>query len=160
MRDIYYVKRVENSRVAPLVEPLPTRRYFSIGILAGFGLAAAMFCAGQRFASVQEGYHLETLQQEKQQAVEENRKLRLEVASLGDPVRIDAIARQQLGMTNLSPHQIFPAESVAPVVSAMVKAHPPVSEVERLPSRRRTWPHWFRNSNSVPARWGSGTFRL
>lgn len=144
MREIYYVKRVENSRVAPLAEPLPTRRYFSIGLLAGLGLAAAMFCAGQRFASVQEGYRLEALQQERQQSVEENRKLRLEVASLGDPVRIDAIAREQLGMTNLSPHQIFPAEPVAPVVSAMVKAHPPaeppfdrlraVSEVERLPS--------------------------
>jgi len=134
--DIYYVKRVENSRMAPPSGSLPTRRYFSIGLWAGLGLAAAMFCAGQRFASVQEGYRLEALQQEKQQVVGENRKLRLEVAALGDPVRIDTIARQQLGMTNLSPHQIFPAEPVGPVISAMAKTtHPAaVSEGERLPS--------------------------
>ena len=98
---------------------------------AALGLAAAMFCAGQRFASVQEGYRLETLQQEKQQVFEENRKLRLEVASLGDPVRIDTIARQQLGLTALSPHQIFAAEPVAPVVAAVAQARP---LTEPLPS--------------------------
>ena len=124
MSEIYYVKRVENCRLAPPPGPLPSRRYFSMTLLAALGLAAAMFCAAQRFASVQEGYRLEVLQQEKQQILEENRKLRLEVASLGDPVRIDTIARQQLGMTALSPHQIFVAEPVAPVVSAMAQARP------------------------------------
>lgn len=124
MQEIYYVKRVENSRVAPPSESLPSRGYFSMALYAAFGLAAALFCAGQRFASVQDGYHLETLQQEKQQAVEENLKLRLEVAALGDPVRIDAIARQELGMTNLSPHQIFPAEPAAAVISAMAQPRP------------------------------------
>lgn len=124
MQEIYYVKRVENCRLAPPSDSLPNRRYLSVTFLAALGLAAAMFCAGQRFASVQEGYRLETLQQDKQQILEENRKLRLEVASLGDPVRIDTIARQQLGMTALSPHQIFAAEPVAPVVSAMAQARP------------------------------------
>ena len=131
MREIYYVKRVENSRLAPPAEPLPHRRYFSMTFAAVLGLAAAMFCAGQRFANVQEGYRLETLQQEKQQVFEENRKLRLEVASLGDPVRIDTIARQQLGLTALSAHQIFAAEPLAPVVSAVAQARP---LTEPLPS--------------------------
>ena len=131
MSEIYYVKRVENCRLAPPPGPLPSRRYLSVTLLAALGLAAAMFCAGQRFASVQEGYRLETLQQEKQQSLAENRKLRLEVASLGDPVRIDTIARQQLGMTALSPHQIFAAEPVAPVVSAMAQAR---SLTQPLPS--------------------------
>jgi len=129
MQDIYYVKRVENSRLAPPSELLPSRGYFSMALYAALALAAALFCAGQRFAIVQDGYRLETLQQEKQQIIEENRKLRLEVAALGDPVRIDAIARQELGMTNLSPHQIFPAEPSATVVSAMAHERP---AVERL----------------------------
>ena len=124
MQEIYYVKRVENSRLAPPSESLSGRGYFSMALYPALALAAALFCAGQRFASVQEGYRLETLQQEKLEAVEENRKLRLEVASLGDPVRIDAIARQKLGMTNLSPHQIFPAEPSAAVVSAMALERP------------------------------------
>jgi cell division protein FtsL len=95
-----------------------------MALYAAMALAAALFCAGQRFAMVQDGYRVETLQQEKKQIIEENRKLRLEVAALGDPVRIDAIARQELGMTNLSPHQIFPAEPSAAVVSAMAHDHP------------------------------------
>lgn len=131
MQEIYYVKQVENCRLAPPADSLPNRRYLSVTLLAALGLAAAMFCAGQRFASVQDGYLLETLQQDKQQVLEENRKLRLEVASLGDPVRIDTIARQQLGMTPLSPHQIFVAEPVAPIVAAMAQARPPA---EPLPS--------------------------
>src|SRR4026209_2415741 len=117
MQEIYYVKRVENSRLAPPAESLPSRGYFSMALYAALALAAALFCAGQRFAIVQDGYRLETLQQEQQQIIEEKRKLTLEVAALGDPVRIDAIARQELGMTNLSPHQIFPAEPSAAVVS-------------------------------------------
>jgi cell division protein FtsL len=124
MREIYYVKRVENSRQAPASDSLPGRRYFSMAAYAALAFAAALFCAAQRFASVQEGYRLEALQQEKQSAIEENRKLRLEVAALGDPVRVDAIARTELGMTNLSPHQIFPAEASAAVVSAMAQPHP------------------------------------
>jgi cell division protein FtsL len=128
MQEIYYVKRVENSRLAPPAEPLPSRGYFSMAFYAALTLAAALFCAGQRFAIVQDGYRLETLQQEKQQIIEANRKLRLEVAALGDPVRIDAIARQELGMTNLSPHQIFPAEPSAAVVSAMAAHERPAAE--------------------------------
>jgi cell division protein FtsL len=124
MQEIYYVKRVENSRLAPPSASLPGKSYFSLALYAGLAFGAALFCAGQRFASVQEGYRLEALQQEKQLAIEENRKLRLEVAALGDPVRIDAIARQDLGMTNLSPHQIFPAEPSAAVISAMAQPGP------------------------------------
>jgi cell division protein FtsL len=129
MQEIYFVKRVENSRLAPPAESLPSRGYFSMALYAALALAAALFCAGQRFASVQEGYRLETLQQERQVAIEENRKLRLEVAALGDPVRIDAIARQELGMTNLSPHQIFPAEPSAAVVSAMAQGRPAADRI-------------------------------
>ena len=139
MQEIYYVKRVENSRQAPPSEILPGRGYFRMALYAAMALAAALFCAGQRFASVQDGYRLEALQQEKQETIEENRKLRLEVAALGDPVRIDAIARQELGMTTLSPHQIFPAESQAAIVSAMARQRPaverftnPVSSVAAL----------------------------
>ena len=139
MQEIYYVKRVENSRQAPPSDTLPSRGYFRMAFYAAMALAAALFCAAQRFASVQDGYRLEALQQEKQETIEENRKLRLEVAALGDPVRIDAIARQQLGMTTLSPHQIFPAEPSAAVVSAMARRRPaverftdPVSSVAAL----------------------------
>ena len=136
MSEIYYVKRVQNCRVVPLPEPLPHRRWLSITLLAALWFAAAVFFAWQRFAGVQDGYRLETLQQEKQQTLEENRKLRLEVASLGAPVRIDTIARQELGMTTLSPHQIFAAEPLTtePALAAVAKVRP---GVEPLPSPAR-----------------------
>lgn len=134
MQEIYYVKRVENSRVAPTAESLPCRGYLSRALYVALALAAALFCAGQRFASVQDGYRLETLQREKLEVTEENRKLRLEIAALGDPVRIDAIARQELGMTNLLPSQIFPAETSAAVVFATAQQR---SEAEPLPAPAR-----------------------
>ena len=72
---------------------------------------------------MQYGYRIERLQQEKQQVLEANRKLRLEEASLGDPVRIGTIARNQMGMTVLSPAQIVNGEasSLVPEVSVLAK---------------------------------------
>ncbi len=122
MTEIYYIKRVENCRTAPEASLGDPRKYLSMTLLAAVLFVAAMLAAWQRFGGVQDGYRLEQLREEKQQVLEANRKLRLEVASLGDPVRIDTIARQQLGMTSVSPHRIFAAEPAAGVTATPVMA--------------------------------------
>lgn len=122
MTEIYYIKRVENCRTAPESSPGDSRKYLSMTLLAALLFVAAMLAAWQRFGGVQDGYRLEQLREEKQQLLEANRKLRLEVAALGDPVRIDTIARQQLGMTSVSPHRIFTAEPAASLTATPVLA--------------------------------------
>lgn len=125
MKEIYYVKRVDNSRLAPTTDPRESRRYLELTLLAAVVFGAVLYVAWQRFACVQYGYRLEVLQQDKQQWMEANRKLRLEEASLGDPVRIDTIARSQLGLAPLAPHQILgqprPAAAAEQPVVAQVR---------------------------------------
>ena len=122
MTEIYYIKRVENCRTAPESSPGDSRKYLSMTLLAALLFVAAMLAAWQRFGGVQDGYRLERLREDRQQFLEANRKLRLEVAALGDPVRIDTIARLQLGMTSLSPHRIFTVEPVAGMTATPVLA--------------------------------------
>jgi len=126
MTEIYYIKRVENCRTAPEAIPGDPRKYLSMTLLTALLFIAAMLAAWQRFGGVQDGYRLEQLREEKQLMLEANRKLRLEVAALGDPVRIDTIARQQLGMSPVSPHRIFTAEPPAsvPVAPVLARMHP------------------------------------
>ncbi|MGH8324928.1 MAG: cell division protein FtsL, partial [Steroidobacteraceae bacterium] len=63
----------------------------------------------QHFQDIQLRYQLEDMQARHSQAVELNQQLHLEAASLSSPMRIDAIARQQLGMTVSAPAQYVPA---------------------------------------------------
>ena len=123
MREIYFVMPVDNSRLVPVADPHTARKCLSISMVAVFCFGIVLFSAWQSFECVQYGYRIERLQQEKQQVLEANRKLRLEEASLGDLVRIDTIARNQLGMTILSPAQIVSGEasSLAPEVSVLAK---------------------------------------
>ena len=116
MRDIYYVKPVDNSRLVPSIHPRASRQYFGILSLAAFAFGIVLFSAWQRFDGVEDGYRLEALQGQKQQLLEANRKLRLEEAFLDDPVRIDTIARNELGMISLAADQIV-AGDPAPLVN-------------------------------------------
>jgi cell division protein FtsL len=138
MREIYYVKPIDNSRLVPVGDPREHRRYFSMALLVVLWFAALMFSAWQRLEGVQDGYRLETLEREAQQLTEMNRKLRLEEAALGDPVRVDMIARNELGMTNLRPHQIVSGEAGLPappvVARVMAEARP---ERDSLPPQAR-----------------------
>ena len=124
--EIYYIKPIQNSRRAPITSPPEPQQYLWMAVWTVILFGAAFWLAWQRFQSVQEGYRLELLQQEKQQILEANRKLGLEEAALGDPMRVETIARNELGMTTLSPHQIFLGE--APTRAA---AKPVLAEVRR-----------------------------
>jgi len=122
MREIYYVKSVDNSRLVPVLDPRASRQYLTILFLAAVGFSAILTSAWKRFDGIEDGYRLEALQGEKQRILEANRKLRLEEAYLGDPVRIDAIARNELGMNKLSATQIVAGEPTTPSADASIVA--------------------------------------
>ncbi len=121
MKEIYYVKPIDNSRLVPVMDPRTPRQYMGILVLAAAVFAVILFSSWQRFQGLENGYRVEALQTEKQNMLEANRKLRLEEASLVNPVRIDTIARNDLGMTTLAPPQIIretaPQSPETPVVA-------------------------------------------
>jgi len=108
--EYYTVKRIDNSRLSRPVATAQMRE-FQRRLLAGAGMAAClMFYAWQHFECIQLRYQLEQLSSERAQAAELNQQLHLEVATLRSPMRVDAIARNQLGLTVPVPGQVAPAD--------------------------------------------------
>jgi cell division protein FtsL len=122
MTEFHTVRPIDNSRLVRVTPPNRLRelaRLVALGALIGAG---GLFYAWQHFACIQLGYQLESLKTEQSQATELNQKLKLEVAGLRSPSRIDAIARNQLGLTVPTAGQIAPFDSPSEAVLAELHA--------------------------------------
>src|SRR5262249_57749558 len=82
-------------------------RMFSASVAALFLIL--MFYAWQHFRAIEYGYSIETQKAERERLVVLNRVLKLEEASLRDPGRIDALARQ-MGLESPQPGQLVHLE--------------------------------------------------
>jgi cell division protein FtsL len=117
--EFYFHKTIDNSRLVKISDPQRRReiRMFSACVAALFLLM--MFYAWQHFSSIEYGYRIEAQKAERDRLVEMNRTLKLEAASLRDPGRIDALARQ-MGLESPEPGQVIqmnPDDSMAPVMA-------------------------------------------
>ncbi len=83
--------------------------------------ACLLFYAWQHFECIQIRYQIEQLDSERAQACELNQQLHLEVATLRSPMRVDAIARNQLGLTVPVPGQVAPVEDASDGVVAQAR---------------------------------------
>jgi cell division protein FtsL len=119
--EIYTVKRIDNSRLVRAVAPGRFRECCRLVALTGVLAAGGLLYAWQHFQCIQLGYQLEELKAERGQAAELNQQLKLEAAALRAPMRIDAIARRQLGLTVPVPGQVAPAP--APNEAVLAHAH-------------------------------------
>jgi cell division protein FtsL len=122
MTEYYTVKRIDNSR---LTRPAPAEGLKEFWRRAGVGAALAscvMFYAWQHFACMQVRYRIEQLNAERAQAAELNQQLQLEVATLGSPMRVDAIARNELGLTVPVPGLVAPSSGASETVLAEARA--------------------------------------
>lgn len=121
MSDYYTVKRIDNSRLVRPANPNGMRESCRI-VAYGCVLAAGLLLfAWQHFQCLQLGYQLEELKAERGQAAEMNLRLKLEVAALKSPMRIDAIARGTLGLTMPVPGQVAPAYGPSEAVLAQAR---------------------------------------
>ena len=91
-------KRIDNSRLLRQRDPASVQECLALLGLAMLCLGVLLFCASQHLEYVRTGYEREKLQAQHDQVLEWNRTLQLEQAALLDPERIDALARNQLGL--------------------------------------------------------------
>jgi len=124
MTEFFTVKRIDNSR---LVRPTPPNRLRDCcrRVACGAVLAACgLLYTWQHFQCIQLRYQFEDLQAKRNQATELNQELRLEIASLRSPARINAIARQ-LGLAAPVPGQVAPVEGSSEAVLAQARLAQP-----------------------------------
>jgi cell division protein FtsL len=119
--EFHTVKRIDNSRLARPVAPDRFREMARLIGLGGLLAVGALFYAWQHFEYLQLRYRVESLKSERAQASELNQQLKLEMAGLRAPSRIDAIARQQLRLTAPIPGQVAPLEGPAEPEVAQVR---------------------------------------
>lgn len=127
-----WVKRIDNSRLVRQRDPAYVREGAALLGGALVCLAVILLCAWQQFEFIHTGYRLEELRARQGQVLEWNRTLRLEQAALLDPMRIDAVARNRLGLEAPSAGQVVPlgAGEAAPGVPLWAR------DQDRDPTRR------------------------
>jgi cell division protein FtsL len=122
--EVFFVKRFDNSRIVKAADPVRVKemRLFASAMAVLFGLI--MMYGWQHLSSIEYGYRIESEKQQMQQLEEQNRQLRLSEAQLGDPARIDQMARQ-LGLTAPQPGQVVRPDATAdPNAPALAEATP------------------------------------
>jgi cell division protein FtsL len=122
MTEFYTVKQIDNSRLVRLAAPNRLRECCRMVALGAVLAGVALVYAWQHFECIQFSYQLEALKSERAVAAERNLQLKLEVAGLRSPMRIDAIARRQLGLSVPVPGQVAPVEGPSEAVLAQARA--------------------------------------
>ncbi len=111
MTEFHTVKRIDNSRIVRHVEPVKMRRMYRMVALGGLIAAFFMLYIYQHFRCIDLSFQLEDVKGRQAEAVALNSSLKLEIAGLRNPMRIDVIARRQLGLTEPLPTQVQEYES-------------------------------------------------
>jgi len=106
MTEFYTIKRIDNSRVVRLETGARWRECCKFAALGSLLAGGLLLYAWQHFQCLERRYTLEEMKAERAQAAELNLQLRLETAALRSPMRIDEIARRDLGLTVPVPGQV------------------------------------------------------
>jgi cell division protein FtsL len=121
--EIYFAKRIDNSRVVMVTDPKRRREMVTFGITLGVLFLLVMVYLWQHFSAIEYGYKIEQLKSQRDSISEVNRTLSLEEASLKDLSRIDHLARQ-MGMQRPvdGQWQSMDASTNDPAMPVMAKA--------------------------------------
>jgi cell division protein FtsL len=119
MREFRTVKRIDNSRLVRHVEPAKQKNLYKTAGLGGIVAVFFLFYIFQHFRCIDLSFELEDLKAQQAKTASLNSELKLEIANLRDPMRIDVIARRQLGLTQPLPIQVreYDAPSAMQVVA-------------------------------------------
>ncbi len=115
----YAIKKdVRNNLIVREVDDERQRQVWRSLLIGGVLVTVILFSAWQHFELLQHGYRIQKMQQQRAVQVEINRHLRLEIATLRSPVRIEDIATRQL-------HLVAPAREQATVIQRVTPSAPP-----------------------------------
>ena len=103
-------KLIDNSKVVREVDPRAIRERWGLVLLVACLVAGVGLYAWPHLERRQAGMEAQQLDRERERLVEENRKLRLEKASLEELQRVEAIARRELGLVPPPPEQVVVVE--------------------------------------------------
>jgi cell division protein FtsL len=126
--EYHTVKQIDNSRLLRFANPARVQDFWRRLAVGAAMAACLLFYAWQHFECIQIRYQIEQLDSERAQATELNQQLHLEVATLRSPMRVDAYARNQLGLTVPVPGQVAPVEDSSDGVVAQAR---PVAQQSR-----------------------------
>ena len=128
MTEFHTIKRIDNSRLVRQMSPDRLRECCRLVLLGAVLAAGGLFYAWQHFQCIQLNYQLEELKAERGRAAELNQQLKLEAAALRSPMRIDVIARRQLGLTApAAAGQVAPVHEPGDAVLAQARPVPPAA---------------------------------
>jgi cell division protein FtsL len=120
--EFHFPKSFDNSRLIKTPDPARPRqiRLFLATITMLFSLS--MLYGWQHYSARMNGYQIEAEKLQREQLREENRELRLKVAQLTEPGRIDEMAHE-LGLVKPQPGQVVhPAAAVDTSAPALAQA--------------------------------------
>ena len=120
--EFHTVKRIDNSRLVRNVEPAKMRNLWRGVALGGVVAAFFMLYIFQHFRCIDLSFRLEDVKVRQAEAASLNSSLKLEIAGLRNPMRIDVIARRQLGLTEPLPTQVQEYEAPADAEVAAVRS--------------------------------------
>ena len=110
----YAIKKdVRNNPIVREVDEARQRQFVRAVAIGGLLVAVLLFSAWQHFELVQHGYLMERLQQERAAEEEINRHLKLEIATLRAPRRIEDMATHKLRMVQPAASDVVIIERVA-----------------------------------------------
>jgi cell division protein FtsL len=120
MTEFHTVKRIDNTRLIRHIEPAKLRNLYRTAALGGIIAVFFMLYIYQHFRCIDLSFQLEDLKAKQTETASLNSELKLEIASLRNPMRIDIIAHRQLGLTQPLPTQVqeFDRPSGAEVANA------------------------------------------
>lgn len=108
-------RTIDNSQVVREVDPRASRELVAVAATVLLLVAGLGAYAWPHFAARQVGAATESLQRERERLIEENRKLRLEMASLEDLRRVERIAIERLGLRAPEPERVVIVERTTAV---------------------------------------------
>jgi cell division protein FtsL len=110
----YAIKKdVRNNPIVREIDEARQRQFVRAVAIGGLLVAVLLFSAWQHFELVQHGYLMERLQQERVAEEEINRHLKLEIATLRAPRRIEEMATDELRMVQPTAGDVVIIERVA-----------------------------------------------
>lgn len=92
--EVYFPKTIDNSRLVKVADVKRRREMAQFTVALAVLFVFVMLYALQHFSAIEYGYKIEALKAQRETLAESGRELRLELASLRDPERIDALAKQ------------------------------------------------------------------